>query len=89
MEYEYKNVRPIKPRLCTIWLIEFEDKEKRILAVSPELTAEHIINFIKTHNNKRKFTVESVDVGEFKIQETINSYSSDSRKVTQDMEVTI
>lgn len=90
----YKDANPIRVRPCAAWLIYLNgrDKPARLMLTAPEMTIEEVVRILKVHRVAKRFAVQQVDVGEFNLDHdgpTIDSYSSDGRKVTDLLEVVI
>lgn len=85
---KYFDVLPVEPYVSTLWLIEFENGEKQLAAWHREARIEHIVEATKTFNPGRKFKVTTVDVGTFRISDTLHALSN-GRGVNQDMEVVV
>lgn len=86
---KYTEVPPIKSRLSTIWMVEFESGKKELHVWHRETKIEDVVNAVRVFHPHEKFTVSMIDVGIFNILSVQNSYTPDGRKVNQDMEVKI
>lgn len=87
---EYKDVIPIRLRPSLCWLVEFNDKKKYILITSTSFSIEEIVSYIKVHYGvNKKFTVQQIDVGEFQISDFKDLYSSDGRKVDNNLNIVV
>ena len=79
--YTKDYCRDIEPQLATVWLVKFGDGETQLCVWHKDAEITEICHSVSTHNPGRTFKVSSVDVGEFKISEVINSYHSDGRSL--------
>jgi len=85
---KYEDVIPIDPYVSTVWLIEFKDGEKQLAVWHRKAKIEDIVEATKTFNPGRQFKVTSMDVGTFRISETLHSLSN-GRGVNQNMEMEV
>ncbi len=82
----YKDCPPIKTVNCTAWLVEFSN-EKRIDIWNTKATIKNVIEYTKTWNKGRKFRVSRIDTGSFKLDEVLEDYANDNRKMDQNFDV--
>lgn len=82
----YTECRPIIPYHTTAWLVTYESGRKRLFLFDPSLIIEEIVKYINSYSNEN-FTAETIDMGDFEIDKVNYTYSHDTRKINQDMEI--
>ena len=88
----YENCVVIRTSVSVSWLIKFGDGRQKLLIVDKGLTVLNIIDMIKVRNPNKKFSIQTITVGEFNLDRKVptdHSFCLDGRSVNQDMDVKI
>ena len=82
----------MKTNIATAWEIKFKDGKHKLLIVDKNLKVPDIINMIKIRNLNKRFTIQNTTIGEFNLDRKTPvqySFSTDGRKITQELKVEI
>lgn len=86
MKLKYEECRPIEGRQSFAWEIMYESG-KRDLFLCVAGNAKAALAMFKPYAREKRFKMLQIDVGHFKIEDTVASYSSDARKLDQSCEI--
>src|SRR4051812_16638829 len=82
--WKYAEAKPIEPRSCSVWIIESDLGEKKLLVCAPEMRVEQVVGIVKCMKWRKRFTVGVLSAGDLLLTpDGHHWYSPDGRRVNQ------